>query len=59
MANNRKTGSRRWEVAVGKYGEEVEGEEKEERSRKPEAKGAEKVKNGNQGQDGKQNWRAL
>ena len=58
MANNRKTGSRRREVAVGKYGEEVEGEEKEERSGKPEAKEAEKVKKGNRGQDGKENWRA-
>ena len=47
MANNRKAWSRRREVAVGKYGEEVEGEEKEERSGKPEAKEAEKEKKGN------------
>ena len=59
MADDRKTGARRWEVGVGKNGDEVEGEEKEKRPRKPKAKGSEDIKKGSQSQKGKHNRRAL
>ena len=39
--------------------EEVEGEEKEERTREPEDGGSEKVEKGNQSRDGKHKPRAL
>ena len=60
MSNNRETGSRRWKVGVGKYGDKVEGEEEEEeRPGKPEAKEGENVEKGSRGQNCKDNWRAL
>ena len=59
MANKRKTGSRWWKVRVGMCREEVEGEEKEERTREPEDGGSEKVEKGNQSRNGKHKPRAL